>query len=655
MLCHSLVRLVHYAAMGSRLNICNHIFLKEHLTEQQIYKTTAYEFHKSLLRSFIRMNQFQNPREFYSNRITALQESLQQLYKKRRLLGWLRFAILFVTTVVVYNIWEADTTMIIAAIVAGTALFLFIVSKDTDNKEIINNLETIVAINKHEIEYGKGNYFDRYDGNNLEPENHHYANDLDIFGKASLYQYINRCHSEKAKALLAERLLQPLTKDEILLNQEAAKELAAKPLWRQQLQAFGTKQEITLYTENKVLEWLNTEEQHFKQPLWKSFLYIYPVITLGAFYLYLSNAISTPIFSLSVFAFYICSLLVSKSITATYNLLSKIVPEISVLFNQLNWFEKEIFQSRLLLKTQDQIKHNNLKASQEIAQLKSILNRFDVRLNVFAFIILNTFLLWDLRQMMALKKWKVQNKSLVPKWFEAIASIEVESTIATLAFNHPLWNYPEIADNHFTLSGVEIGHPLIPGQQRITNTFSIAGTAKVDLITGSNMAGKSTFLRSLGINMILAYAGAPVCANSFKLSISKLMSSMRITDNLAENTSTFYAELKKLNSIIDKVNEQEKLFILLDEILRGTNSLDRHTGSAALIKQLIRKKAVALIATHDVELAGLENDYPANISNYHFDVQVAGEELYFDYKLKEGICTSLNASLLMKKIGIELA
>lgn len=650
----TLVRSYRYAALCKRFNIL-HILFKELSTEQQIYKTTPYEFHKTLFRSFIRMNKVENQVNFYTNRISVLQESLQQLYKKRSMLGWLRFAVLVATGLIAYNIWGAHIVVTLAVIITGTALFLFIVSKDSDNKEIINNLETLLDINKQEIEYSKGNFYDRYDGKNLEPDHHNYANDFDLFGKASLYQYINRCNASKAKNLLAERLLEPLTREEILLNQEAVKELAAKPLWRQQLQAFGTRQEITLHTEKKVLEWLNAEEKHFTQSFWKSFLYIYPVITLGAFYLYLSDIIRTPIFSLLVFIFYIFSLFISKNITSTYNLLSKVVPEISVLYKQLNWFEQEIFKGKLLLNAQEQIKHNDIKAAKEIARLKDILNRFDVRLNVFAFIILNTFILWDLRQMMALKKWKEQNKSIVPHWFEAIANIEVISTIATLAFNHPQWTYPQITDIHFTLSGEEIGHPLIPEQQRVNNSFGISGMAKVDLITGSNMAGKSTFLRSLGINMILAYTGAPVCAKSFTLSISKLMSSMRITDNLAENTSTFYAELKKLKSIIEVVNKHEKVFILLDEILRGTNSLDRHTGSAALIKQLIKENAVALIATHDVELAKLENDYPANISNYHFDVQVAGEELYFDYKLKEGICTSLNASLLMKKIGIELA
>jgi DNA mismatch repair ATPase MutS len=208
---------------------------------------------------------------------------------------------------------------------------------------------------------------------------------------------------------------------------------------------------------------------------------------------------------------------------------------------------------------------------------------------------------------------------------------------------------------HFSVSGISIGHPLLPERQRVNNDFTLEGLAKVELITGSNMAGKSTFLRSLGVNMVLAQAGAPVCAKSFRQSPVKLVSSMRIADNLAENTSTFYAELKKLRTIIEKVKAGEEVFILLDEILRGTNSFDRHTGAAALIKQLIKEKAVALIATHDVELAQLQSTYPASITNYHFDVEVEGEELYFDYKLKHGVCKSMNASILMKKIGIELS
>ena len=168
------------------------------------------------------------------------------------------------------------------------------------------------------------------------------------------------------------------------------------------------------------------------------------------------------------------------------------------------------------------------------------------------------------------------------------------------------------------------------------------------------MSGKSTFLRSVGVNIVLAMMGSAVYAKSLTVSNMKVISSMRVSDNLEENTSTFYAELKKLKEVIEAVYQKEKVFLLLDEILRGTNSADRHTGSKALIKQLIQHNAVGLIAPHDLELAKLAEELPDKLHNYHFDVQVTGDELYFDYQLKKGICTSMNASLLMKKIGIEL-
>lgn len=611
--------------------------------------------HATSLRSFILMNQQEQQEIFYQARILELEQELKLLYKKRSVFGWLRFAVALLTAFVVYNAWGGSTILIISIVATGIALFLLIVSNDTDNKEAIENFETLVSINKNELEYAAGNYYSRYDGKKEEPEQHAYAADLDLFGKASLYQYINRCNAEKARKLLAERLLHPLDKSAITDQQEAVKEMSAKPLWRQQLQALGIKQRISVLTERRVVQWLEKEDNHFGARFYKTLLYAYPVVTLSSVFLYLNDTISTGIFSALVLIFYVISLSISKKVTPTYNLLSKVVSEINVLYAALNWFEKETFESKTLTDLQRQNKHDgNTGASQEIRQLKNILNRFDVRLNVFAFVLLNTFLLWDLWQIKTLEKWKQANKSIMPYWFDCIAQIETINSLATVAFNHPGWCFPVIANKHFTLSGDAIGHPLIQDNVRVNNSFSIGGTAKIDLITGSNMAGKSTFLRSIGINMILAFAGAPVCAKAFVVSPVRLISSMRVTDNLAENTSTFYAELKKLKSIIETVNKHEKVLILLDEILRGTNSLDRHTGSAALIKQLIRKNAVALIATHDVELAKLENDFPDNISNYHFDVQVDGEELYFDYKLKQGICTSLNASLLMKKIGIEL-
>jgi hypothetical protein len=599
------------------------------------------------------MNSQPFPEDFYGQRIADIKENLKKLYKQKNLIGWLRLVTLILAILGVYYTWNLNITSIIISVLAGVSLFFFLVSKDTDNREEINNLEILQQLNKKELQHASGKFDDCYDGKNLEPEHHAYAADLDLFGKSSLYQYLNRCYAEKARLLMAKRFLAPLNKTEILEQQNAVKELSQKPFWGQQLQAYGVSQEITMATEQKVAKWLALEEKSFNNRF-KPLLYIYPFITLGSLYLSLAGYISASFFLLLLLIFFGISTSFSKKITPVYNLLSKIVSEISVLYNELNWFEKEAFESKLLTGLQQKINHRSIRASDNIMALRNILNSFDTRLNVVAFAILNTFFLWDLWQIMALKKWKDQNSVIVPLWFETIAQIEVINSFATLSFNHPAWCFPSIADEHFVLSGEEIGHPLISEKLRVPNSFDMNGIGKIDLITGSNMAGKSTFLRSVGVNMILAYAGASVCAKKMTVSIAKLMSTMRVADNLAENTSTFYAELKRLKSIIESVINQEKVVIMLDEILRGTNSIDRHTGSSALIKQLIKHNAVALIATHDIELAKLENEFPGNVRNYHFDVQVKGEELFFDYKLKKGICTSLNASLLMKKIGIEL-
>jgi hypothetical protein len=593
--------------------------------------------------------------EFYQQKINSLQQKLQKLYKKRSAIAWMRFAIFIAVCLAVYFLWSSGFLAILVSIVCGIILFLVAVSKDTDNKSAIKNFETLLRINNDEINFLNQNFNDKYNGKELEPANHAYAKDLDVFGQSSLFQYINRCNAEQAIQLFAERLLKPLDKEKILQQQNAVKEMRSKIDWWQQFQAYGINEKITLDSERRIGKWLVQEDENFTNKNWKWLLYIYPVITLTCIYFFLDDVLSTGIFSLLVLIFFLIGLAISGKIKDTYILLSKLEPVVSTLYNQLNYFEKQNFNDSFLSALKNSFGNTADKsAASSIKKLQQILNRFDVRLNMFAFLILNTFSLWDLWQIIALNEWKKTNKSLASNCFKTIAQLEVTGSFATLSFNNSDWCFPVIADEHFTLSGKAIGHPLILKQQSVTNNFSISGTARVDLITGSNMAGKSTFLRSLGINMILAYAGSCLYAERFTVSVAALMSSMRIEDNLAENTSTFYAELKKLKSILDAVNEGEKTFILLDEILRGTNSLDRHTGSKALIEQFIRKNAVAIIATHDIELSNLENDFPSSIKNYHFDVQVSNEKLFFDYKLKEGICRSMNASILMKQIGIEM-
>ncbi len=568
------------------------------------------------------------------------------------MLGWLRLAVIAITFAVAMYAFGSSTLAGWLVIAAGIALFLLAVAIDAKNNEKIAHNERMLTINEEELKILEHNFDHRDDGKQYEPHDHAYAADIDLFGAFSLYQFTDRCTSEQGKALLANRLLAPLDKEMILYVQQAVKELAPQVQWRQEFQAAGIANPLSLHAEGSIHNWLQSKMPYSK-PIWKFIVWIYAFITLATVAAYSFEFINSSLFTLLVFVYFFTGLSISKNINETYSKLSKIVDEVVTLNQQLRHFENLQVQSPLLVRFQQQLSATG-KASASIHQLRNILNRFDYRLNILVFFLLNTFLLWDLKQLLALRKWRKQHKQDVAHWFETVAQLEVVSTLATLHFNYPQWVFPEVVDQHFTLHATDVGHPLIKEKVRVNNSFSTTGTGRVAIITGSNMAGKSTFLRSIGVNIVLAQMGAPVCATSFTLSPVNLYTSMRIADNLAENTSTFYAELKKLKRIIEQVNTQEKMFILLDEILRGTNSLDRHTGSKALIKQLLNKRAVAVIATHDVELAALERSYITSIKNYHFDVQVEGEELYFDYKLKTGICQSLNASILMKKIGIQM-
>ncbi|MGN6400056.1 MAG: MutS-related protein [Flavisolibacter sp.] len=590
----------------------------------------------------------------YQQQIKKHQIYLQELLRKRTRLGWARFFVFIATIITTYKVFVAAGIIGFAPVVIGIGILLFLVSVDVNNNQKVTNVKTLLQINEEELQVLNNDYYDRYDGSQYAPDLHNYANDIDLFGKASIFQWSNRCQTEQGRSLLAQNLLRPLPVDQIKERHEAVKEIAPQIEWRQQLQALSMQTTITKNTEQKTAAWLNEEEKYFTNKRWKIIVQLYSVITIASIIAAILGYISATTFSGLYILYFFTSIILSRNTLKPYIELSGIAKEMDVLHKLVTWIEDKDFQSSLLQKLQQEAKADNQKAATQIRELKQILDRFDMRLNMVGPLFLNTFLLWDVRQMIALNEWRKRNKNFLSKWYVLIAETEVLHSLACIHFNEPVWPFPEFSNQHFTFDSTSLGHPLIPSGNRITSDFGLEGIGKIGLVTGSNMAGKSTFLRSLGVNIVLAQLGAPVCAKTFLLSPVHLMSSMRIADNLAENTSTFYAELKKLKTIIEAVNLHEKIFILLDEILRGTNSFDRHTGSEALMKQLIKENAVAVIATHDVELAALEQQYPNAVENYHFDVQVEGEELFFDYKLKHGVCTSLNASILMKKIGIEL-
>ena len=269
------------------------------------------------------------------------------------------------------------------------------------------------------------------------------------------------------------------------------------------------------------------------------------------------------------------------------------------------------------------------------------------------YVVLDLLLLLDIFWYIKIVNWKNENSADIKAWFETIGEIDALSSVAGFTYSNPDFNFPSISNNHFDIEAVGLGHPLIKGGSRITNNFEFQGQGGICLITGSNMSGKSTFLRTVGVNCILGLMGAPVCATRMTVSPLNVFTSMRSQDDLEENVSSFYAELKRLKQLLASINDDIPVLFMIDEVLKGTNSKDRHKGALALIKQLNSAYAFGFVSTHDIELGTITNELKG-VKNYSFNSEIIGDEIKFDYTLTPGICKSFNATKLMQKMGIDI-
>jgi DNA mismatch repair ATPase MutS len=354
------------------------------------------------------------------------------------------------------------------------------------------------------------------------------------------------------------------------------------------------------------------------------------------------------IFNMSVLVFK-GSHLIKSGFTA--DKIGGVLAKYAIVFNVI---EAEQWQSAECVDLAQSLKTSN--TSKTIAALSKLINQLSYSSIMIVGFILNVFLLWAIKIVLSIEDWKRDNTQNLEEAFNTIAEFEALVSLSSLAINYPEWCYPAIADEKpgYILIAKNLAHPLINSQKRIENNYSLNNAFKIDIITGSNMAGKSTFLRTIGINTVLALCGAPVCADEMKVSVMTIISYMRIKDSLNESTSTFKAELDRLQMLLAAVESEHKVFFLIDEMLRGTNSVDKYLGSKAVIEQLISKKAVGMVATHDLQIAELEKKYSDYVRNFYFDIQVKNGEMLFDYKIKDGECKTFNASLLLKQIGINI-
>jgi hypothetical protein len=515
-----------------------------------------------------------------------------------------------------------------------------------------NHFRHLEEINKLELRCLDGDFSGFKSGGEYAERDHPYSYDLDIFGSTSLFQLICRTTSKLASDMLAGCLKEPAQVDEIMSRQEAVKEMAPMTGWRQEFMTIGFQNAGADNDPSALLKWLESDNIFQNRKRETAVIWLLSIIALASVVAVIAGlpaALLAPVFTVN-FIFYFTRF---RKITKLHEQVSRSSELLRNYSSSIGMIEKEPFKAGKLKMLQGSFR-GGADASGQVRTLARLVNRLDSRLNVLVSIPLNLLFFTDIRYCLALEEWKGQHAARIPGWFAAMAEFEVLSSLANMTYNNPSWVFPEIVPDFFSFRSANMGHPLIPEKKRINNNFESSGHGKVILITGSNMSGKSTFLRTCGINTVLALAGAPVCASSFTLSHVRIHSSMRITDSLEENISSFYAELRRLRFVITEAEKDPRVFLLLDEILRGTNSDDRFTGSVALIKQLMGYETVAMVATHDLRLAGLSKDIPGKIDNYHFDVKISGEELFFDYKLTPGVCSSFNASLLMKKMGIKV-
>ena len=594
------------------------------------------------------------PLHNYQNRITAFEKSQNETQKKYNWWATGRLVWFGVTILAAYFFFKNNQqTWLWAALGAGVVGFVVLLKKHQVVKTQLERFKNLVFVNKDEVARLGLKFLRLETGTELAPPAHAYCADLDLFGKHSLYRLLNRTHTQEGGQKLANWLLNPADSDEIHLRHEAINELKANIDWQQDFQAIAFAHPAIGQPTVFLHDWINEEPNkrvlRFRNWRWilpsltvfgvimSSFGYVVAAVPVGLYLmsLYITGRIASYSKSVSEQTTPIVSTLLGIAQLAKH---IEDAPLESTKFKHLRWL----------------LKGDKTKASAAIDQLRGITDNLSFRLNPYFTIVFGIPLLWDLHALSRLEDWKQNNHHALATWLNALAEAECLNSLAGFAAANPEFVSPQISRADFELDLKQIAHPLIGAQKRVANNFKMIGIGQTALVTGANMAGKSTLLRTVAVNLVLAQMGAVVCATDFVFAPLRLFTSMRTQDSLEENTSSFYAELKRLKTLLELCETPgTPILYFLDEILKGTNSADRHNGARALILQLHDLNASGFVSTHDIELGALGETHPF-VKNYHVHSDVKDGQLIFDYLLKDGICRSFNASQLMRALGIKL-
>lgn len=588
--------------------------------------------------------------EFYTEKLQKYSAELKLVSQKLRRFALFRFVtfLLIFAPVFIFGM-KSWITLIISG--AAIVLFFFLIKKNIQLEKNKRKFIELKKLAEDELLALKHSFSHFKNGKEFLDTDHFFSYDLDLFGEGSLFQFLNRTSTINGRQQLANWLIRPSTKkEEIEKRQQAITELTLIPNWRLHFLANGNLFDETEDMNHEIKAWSELELPLKNSSKVKLLIWLLPVITvlsaipavLGISNLYLTITILSQWFLMYFFW---------KRIKQYFGYFGRKSELLAKYMQLLKFVEERDFQAEYLVELQKKVRKPE-SASRIFKQLKSLVKELEYRQNIIVGVFLNSLFLWDIRCVYKLWKWHKQNHKKLADWLNVVAEIDALISLANFSNNQPDYIFPKIHDGGFSFQAKKLGHPLLKADKRVCNNLEINGWSKVIIITGANMAGKSTFLRTVGVNLILGRLGAPVCASEMTLTPISIYTNMRTTDSLLKDESYFFAELKRIKAVLDRLQNGERIFVILDEMLKGTNSVDKLNGSKKLIRKLVEFKSVSLIATHDLKLAELENEFPQRVFNKCFEIKIENDELVFDYLLSDGVTKTMNATFLMKKMGI---
>ena len=586
-----------------------------------------------------------NLREFYTTKVNGFEKQIEALNKQLFTFSILRLLI-FLGTIVAIYFASVDAKYVIGVLCVGIPLFLYLVSKYTNLKHQKSKLEALKEINAVELQVLNRDYSNLPNGKEYADDIHYFSQDIDLFGEGSFYQVSNRTKLAEGSLLLAD-IYKENSINEIKEKQEAIAEIAEKVDWRQEFSAMAalTKTETSTHT---IATWLKNYKSFVPKAM-KFIPSVFSIFSVTIFIAYFLDYLPESVLITWLVLGMVIVGLFTKKVTNLGQSASKMKSTFDQYNQLLAMIEETEFTSNLLKRQKANILSNGEQNSKVLKKFASLLSNLDRNNNLLYLIFANGFFLRSLTDCLAVEKWIEEHGKSVETWFNTIAFFDAYNSLGNFAFNHPNFTYPTITDDEVVLKSKNAGHPLLDPKKSILNDITIEG-GQFFIITGANMAGKSTFLRTVSLQIMMANVGLPVCAETISYSPIKLITSMRTTDSLTDDESYFFSELKRLRYIVDEI-QVDRYFIVLDEILKGTNSTDKALGSRKFVERLVKSKSTGIIATHDLSLCEVANEYNA-VKNHYFDAEIIDNELHFDYTFKDGICQNMNASFLLKKMGI---